>query len=168
MLLHVSIPFMELLFFFVQIIYFDQISIFGAINGLHNNNWLIVLCALCFVGPDLSLCAPDLIEMDPKTGLIVPKPNTKMLVADGRVIDIPSNHFVHPQTGRVLPIQGNVAFDPITSKLVFTADSATGTYTVVIQLSTSVNASCILTSNIIFHKLTNSVNIFGKWQLFII
>ena len=49
-----------------------------------------------------------------------------MLLADGTVAAVPPEHFVHPQTGRVLPILGNVAFDPITSRLVFVIDSATG------------------------------------------
>lgn len=49
-----------------------------------------------------------------------------MILANGTLADVPADHFVHPQTGHVLPIQGNVAFDPVTSRLVFVSDSATG------------------------------------------
>lgn len=64
--------------------------------------------------------------MDDKTGLIRPKPGTKIVLADGSLSDVPPDHFVHPQTGHVLPIQGNMAYDPVTSRLVFVVDSATG------------------------------------------
>ena len=66
------------------------------------------------------------VVVDDKTGLIRPKSGAQMLLADGTVVAVPPNHFVHPQTCHVLPILGNVAFDPITSRLVFVIDSATG------------------------------------------
>ena len=69
---------------------------------------------------------PNLISMDPKTGLILPKSGTQMLLADGSVVAIPPDYFVHPQTGHVLPMHGNIAYDPITTRLVFVVDSATG------------------------------------------
>ncbi|XP_062603182.1 uncharacterized protein LOC134264959 [Saccostrea cucullata] len=78
------------------------------------------------IGPDLSVRASDLISQDATSGLIRPKPGTKMILANGTLTDVPADHFVHPQTGHVLPIQGNVAFDPVTSRLVFVSDSATG------------------------------------------
>lgn len=74
----------------------------------------------------MSIKAGDLMSVDKNTGLIKPKSGSKMILADGSIVDIPLDYFVHPQTGHVLPIQGNVAFDPITSRLVFVVDSATG------------------------------------------
>lgn len=74
----------------------------------------------------MSVKATDLVAIDNNTGLIRPKPGTKIVLADGSLIDVPPNYFVHPQTGHVLPIQGNVAYDPVTSRLVFVVDSATG------------------------------------------
>lgn len=68
------------------------------------------------------------VSVDDKTGLLRPKAGSQMLLADGTVTAIPPEHFVHPQTGHVLPILGNVAFDPITSRLVFVIDSATGAF----------------------------------------
>ena len=70
--------------------------------------------------------APDLVHVDNVTGLIVPNSGAQMQIASGHVVDVPEDFFVHPQTGRVLPIHGNVAYDTVTSKLIFTVDSATG------------------------------------------
>ncbi|XP_013391352.1 uncharacterized protein LOC106159584 [Lingula anatina] len=78
------------------------------------------------IDSDSNILAPELIHMNPETGLIIPNSDAQMLLASGQVVDIPHDHFVHPQTGRVLPIAGNVAFDPVSTRLVFTTDSATG------------------------------------------
>lgn len=78
------------------------------------------------IGPDMSVRASDLISQDANSGLLRPKAGTKMIMASGALSEVPSDYFVHPQTGHVLPIQGNVAFDPVTSRLVFVSDSATG------------------------------------------
>ena len=74
----------------------------------------------------MSIRAKNLIHSDKVTGLLVPGPGAEMLLANGQTMEVPPEFFLHPQTGRVLPIQGNVALDPMTSKLIFTADSATG------------------------------------------
>jgi hypothetical protein len=78
------------------------------------------------IGENMEVLANDLLEHNETTGLIIPKPRTKMLTGDGTVKPIPCNYFLHPQTGNVMAIEGNVAFDSITSRLVFTTDSATG------------------------------------------
>lgn len=78
------------------------------------------------IGPDMSVKASDLVSQESNSGLIRPKSGVKMILANGTLADVPADHFVHPQTGHVLPIQGNVAFDPVTSRLVFVSDSATG------------------------------------------
>lgn len=80
------------------------------------------------IGVDSSILLPDLVVMDPVTGLIRPQAGTAMLLADGTVAPIPDEWFLHPQTGKVLPIEGHVSYDPISSRLIFTADSASGKY----------------------------------------
>ena len=79
-----------------------------------------------FLGPDLSIRAPNFVHVHRVSGLIVPNSETEMLTADNQVVEIPPDYFLHPQTGRVLPIQGNVSYDPITAKLIITVDSTTG------------------------------------------
>lgn len=49
-----------------------------------------------------------------------------MLLSSGHTMAVPPDYFLHPHTGRVLPIAGNVAYDPASSALVFTTDSCTG------------------------------------------
>ncbi|KAH3750553.1 hypothetical protein DPMN_185080 [Dreissena polymorpha] len=67
-----------------------------------------------------------LVETDKSTGLLRAKTGSHMLLGDGSTRTVPEHNFIHPQTGNVLPVQGNVAFDPVTSRLVFVVDSATG------------------------------------------
>lgn len=76
-----------------------------------------------FLGSDGSILHTDLIHQDATTGLIVPNSEAKMLLCGGEVVSIPPDHFIHPGTGRVLPIEGNVAYDPATSRLIVTVDS---------------------------------------------
>lgn len=75
------------------------------------------------LGSDGSILHTDLIHQDATTGLIVPNSEARMLLCGGEVVSIPPDHFVHPGTGRVLPIEGNVAYDPATSRLIVTIDS---------------------------------------------
>ena len=84
------------------------------------------MVAFLCTGPDNGIIATSLLSTDPVTGLIIPKSGAQMLLANGQLVDIPSDFFIHPQTSRVLPLHGNVAFDPMTSKLIFMVDSATG------------------------------------------
>ena len=77
-------------------------------------------------GADLGVRAPDLVHMDNVTGLLVPNEGSKMVLASGQVVDVPTDFFLHPQTGAVLPVQGNVSYDTVASKLIFTVDSAIG------------------------------------------
>jgi len=64
--------------------------------------------------------------VDKVNGLTVPNSDAKMLLSSGDVVDVPSDYFVHPETGHVLPIHGNVSYDPVTSKLIVTIDSTSG------------------------------------------
>jgi len=49
-----------------------------------------------------------------------------MLLASGHSMPVPPDFFLHPQTGKLLPVAGNVGFDPASSTLVFTADACVG------------------------------------------
>ncbi|XP_056178907.1 uncharacterized protein LOC130141767 [Falco biarmicus] len=70
--------------------------------------------------------APDLVCVDPATGLLTPHPHCTMLLASQCPGPVPANHFLHPETGKVLHIAGNVSYDPIRSRLVCAVDSALG------------------------------------------
>ncbi|XP_057207593.1 uncharacterized protein si:dkey-103g5.4 [Triplophysa rosa] len=78
------------------------------------------------IAPDGSVRACDAVHVDPLTGLIQPNSNAHMLLASGHSMPVPSDFFLHPQTGTLLPVVGNVGFDPVTSTLVFTADVCVG------------------------------------------
>ncbi|XP_059188168.1 uncharacterized protein si:dkey-103g5.4 isoform X2 [Centropristis striata] len=77
-------------------------------------------------GPDGSLRVCQALRCDSVTGLIRPKAHSHMLLSSGHTMAVPPDFFLHPQTGRLLPIAGNVAYDPASSTLVFTTDSCTG------------------------------------------
>lgn len=76
--------------------------------------------------PDGSVQACDTVHVDSCTGLIHPISNAHMLLASGHSMPVPSDFFVHPQTGRLLPVAGNVGFDSSSSTLVCTADACVG------------------------------------------
>jgi hypothetical protein len=88
----------------------------------------VTICLFILLAPDPSARYPKLIKTDKVTRLLVPRSGTRLQLASNDIIDIPADCFIHPQTGRVLPIMGNVAYDPDSSKMVFTVDSATGKY----------------------------------------
>lgn len=50
-----------------------------------------------------------------------------MLLSNGHIMAVPGDYFLHPHTGRLLPTAGNVAYDPVSSSLVFTTDLCAGT-----------------------------------------
>lgn len=77
-------------------------------------------------GPDGSLRVTQALYYDSVTGLVRPNAHSHMLLSSGHTMAVPPNFFVHPQTGRVMPIAGNVAYDPASSTLVYTIDSCTG------------------------------------------
>lgn len=49
-----------------------------------------------------------------------------MLLSSGHNVAVPPDFFINPQTGRVMPIAGNVAYDPASSTLVSTTGSCSG------------------------------------------
>ncbi|XP_056230182.1 uncharacterized protein si:dkey-103g5.4 [Seriola aureovittata] len=77
-------------------------------------------------GPDGSLRVCQAFHYDSVTGLIRPNAHTHMLLSSCHTTAVPPNFFLHPQTGHVMPIVGNVAYDPTTSTLVFMTDQCTG------------------------------------------
>ena len=76
----------------------------------------------------------SLVETDKSTGLLKARSGTSMITSHGQTLPVPTDNFIHPQTGNVLPVQGNVAFDPLTSRLVFVVDYATGNLKLQLQM----------------------------------
>ncbi|XP_064629300.1 uncharacterized protein LOC135488587 [Lineus longissimus] len=64
------------------------------------------------------IIAPDLLYIDKATGLIRPRQEATMVTPNGSLQNVPNDAFVHPQTGHVLPVAGNVGYAPISGKLV--------------------------------------------------
>lgn len=75
---------------------------------------------------NISVNSSMIVDTDESTGLLRAKPGSSMLLADGSTLNVPENNFIHTQTAHVLPIQGNVAFDPVRSRLVMVVDSVSG------------------------------------------
>lgn len=72
----------------------------------------------------------DLLTQDPNTQLFHAQKGVMMLNAEDHVVAIPPNYFVHPSTGRVLPIEGAVAYNPLSGRLVAITDMVSfATYT---------------------------------------
>ncbi len=59
---------------------------------------------------DGNLLSDDLVELDPHTGLFVPRNEAcDMMLADKfTVVPIPTNFFVNPKTAKVMPIEGGL------------------------------------------------------------
>ncbi|GAA6228396.1 uncharacterized protein LOC111665042 [Lates japonicus] len=76
--------------------------------------------------PDGSLRVCRALHFDSVTGLIRPNAHTYMLLGSCHTTAVPPDFFLHPQTGRVMPIAGNVAYDLASSTLVFMTHSCTG------------------------------------------
>ncbi|TFJ99178.1 NF-kappa-B inhibitor zeta [Platysternon megacephalum] len=70
--------------------------------------------------------APDTLYMDPITGLLTPNPDCVMLLVNHCPMPVSRDQFLHPKTGKVLPVAGNVGYDPVSSKLISAVDSASG------------------------------------------
>ena len=69
---------------------------------------------------------PRLWRQHPVHGLKVPASGTSILLVGGVVVGSPPDSFVHPDTGRVLPINGNVCYDGDKGTLVITVDALSG------------------------------------------
>ncbi|KAG9348574.1 hypothetical protein JZ751_002310, partial [Albula glossodonta] len=86
----------------------------------------VVLNPAEIVGPDGTIRAFDAVHVDSCTGLVLPNPGAQMRLASGHSMPVPLDFFLHSVTGRLLPMAGNVGYDPMSSTLVFTADSGGG------------------------------------------
>ncbi|XP_062377906.1 uncharacterized protein si:dkey-103g5.4 [Sardina pilchardus] len=75
------------------------------------------------IASDGTVRACHAVQVDSVTGLLLPNPGAQMLLSNGHSMPVPPDFFLHPQTGRLLPAAGNIAFDPHSSTLVFTADA---------------------------------------------
>ena len=60
---------------------------------------------------------------DVATGLLIPGPSIRMKTADGTTERVPPNHVINPKTGHVVPMEGNICFDPVSLKMIFTCDA---------------------------------------------
>ena len=59
-------------------------------------------------------------------GLKTPKEDATMQMGNGRVVSVPRHHFLHPDTNCVLPINGNICYEPKSEKLIVSVDCLTG------------------------------------------
>ncbi|KAJ8368257.1 hypothetical protein SKAU_G00082850 [Synaphobranchus kaupii] len=78
------------------------------------------------LAPDGTVRVCGAVHVDSCTGLILPNPGTHMRLASGHSMPVPPDFFLHPETGRLLPVAGNVGYDPASSTLVVTVDSSRG------------------------------------------
>ncbi|XP_077162698.1 uncharacterized protein LOC143822002 [Paroedura picta] len=78
------------------------------------------------IGPGGSVKAHDVVYQDATSGLIMPTPDAVMLLANQSLMPVSSDHFLHPDTGKMLPIAGNVGYSPANSKLISVADYTSG------------------------------------------
>jgi len=66
----------------------------------------------------------DVIARDENTGLFLLNKGQRMILSDKKtIVDVPNGFFVHPQTARLLPIEGSVAYHALTRRFVTTVDA---------------------------------------------
>ena len=65
----------------------------------------------------------SLVIRDVVTNLLLPGPSARMKLLDGTCSPVSSNSVIHPETGHIIPIEGNVAYDFCANKLVFLCDT---------------------------------------------
>ncbi|XP_063291704.1 uncharacterized protein LOC134576981 [Pelobates fuscus] len=89
-------------------------------------------CALTkrdLIALDGSVRDGNLVSVNSTHGLLSPASHSVMLLSSHYLMPAPDDYFVHSETGKVLPIAGNVVYDPTTSQLITTVDSAFGEIT---------------------------------------
>ncbi|XP_019364073.1 PREDICTED: uncharacterized protein LOC109291478 [Gavialis gangeticus] len=103
-------------------------GVLGEGTGAHlvNKDKTRLLTKEELMGPDGSMRALDAVCIDPTTGLLTPDPECVMLLANHCLVPVSRDLFLHPETGKVLPVAGNIGYDPISSKLVCAVDSTSG------------------------------------------
>ncbi|KAG8141599.1 hypothetical protein E2320_007196 [Naja naja] len=98
----------------------------GTGAGLLNKEKTRVLPKDELVEPGGSLKTEEVLHQDLATGLIMPNKDVTMLLANRSMKSASPDLFLHPGTGKLLPIAGNVGFDPIKSKLIPVVDLVSG------------------------------------------
>ncbi|XP_063797843.1 uncharacterized protein LOC134965294 [Pseudophryne corroboree] len=103
-------------------------SVLGEDTGAYlvNKDRTRLLSKRDLIALDGSVQESEFVSVDPVLGLITPKPHSVMLLSSNYLTPVPSGFFLHSDTGKVLPIAGNVGYDPATSQLISTVDSALG------------------------------------------
>ena len=77
-------------------------------------------------GKLLSTVDATIATQDQVTGLITAGMGTRMKLHNGALYVItPNTYCVNPYTGKLVPIQGNVMFNPVLDELVYTVDNLT-------------------------------------------
>ena len=77
-------------------------------------------------GKLLSTVDASIATQDQVTGLITAGMGTRMKLHDGALYVItPNTYCINPYTGKLVPIQGNVMFNPVLDELVYTIDNLT-------------------------------------------
>ncbi|XP_060550987.1 uncharacterized protein LOC117670160 [Pantherophis guttatus] len=98
----------------------------GTGAGLLNKEKTKVLPKDELVEPSGSLKTEEVLHQDLATSLLMPNRDATMIVANRSMKSASPDHFLHPGTGKLLPIAGNVGFDPIKSKLIPMVDLVSG------------------------------------------
>ena len=55
---------------------------------------------------------PGVMEIDRVTKLVKPVKGLEMMTGKGQIVPVPENCCIHPISGKVIPMEGNVYFDP--------------------------------------------------------
>ncbi|XP_018081393.1 uncharacterized protein LOC108696479 [Xenopus laevis] len=109
----------------------DRLKLWGLLGEgtgaqLVNKEKTSLLSKRDIIALDGSLRECDVAFINPVHGLISPTKHAVMMLPSHYLTPVPGDHFVHSETGRVLPIAGNVGYDPVSSQLIPTVDSAVG------------------------------------------
>ncbi|KAG8569337.1 hypothetical protein GDO81_014374 [Engystomops pustulosus] len=91
---------------------------------LVNKDRTRILSKRDLIGHDGSVLDNDFVFLDRSLGLVTPTPHSVMLLSSHYLTPVPGEYYIHAETGKVLPVAGNVGFDPVTSRLLSTVDSA--------------------------------------------
>lgn len=75
-------------------------------------------------GPNLSDRAKQLVDFNKTLGVLLPRSAAQIASPDGfGAIPAPPDTFVHPRTGLVLPLAGNLVFEPQSAQFTIAANA---------------------------------------------
>ncbi|XP_069752399.1 uncharacterized protein [Narcine bancroftii] len=103
-------------------------SVLGEGTGaqLVKKETLNVLSKEELIGADGAIIDRSLLQVDQLTGLLTPSADAIMILANEHTRPVPGSFFLHPHTGRVLPMNGNICYDSAQSCLLPVTDSGPG------------------------------------------